>query len=308
MSADPDHVLFVTILDTGSIAAAARTLGMSPAMVSKRLARFEHRLGARLIERTTRRLHPTPVGARLHADLGAILPALAAAEARVTGAVAAPAGPLRIAAPASFARLHIAPHIGDFLRDHPAVELELSLSDHIVDLAADRIDCAIRITAHPPAGHVARRLAGNRRVVCASPAYLAEHGEPDTPAALARHRLLAADGQLPWTLLRPTRRAQIAGVSHVRTNSSEIVRELTLAGVGIALRSLWDVGDALAAGRLVRVLPDWEGAHDLAIHAIHNDMPRPAVIAFVDHLATRWSPPPWETLDSRRASDQIGIN
>ncbi|MDJ0278123.1 LysR family transcriptional regulator [Sphingomonas sp. 2R-10] len=308
MSADPDHALFVAILDTGSIAAAARVLAISPAMVSKRLARLENRLGTRLIERTTRRLHPTPVGARLHADLTAILSALAAAEARVTGAVAAPAGPLRVAAPASFARLHIAPLLGDFLRDHPAVELELSLSDHVVDLAADRIDCAIRITAHPPAGHVARRLAGNRRVVCASPAYLAEHGAPATPAALAGHRLLAADGQLPWMLLRPTRRALVTGTSHVRTNSSEIVRELTLAGVGIALRSLWDVGDALADGRLVRVLPDWAASHDLAIHAIHGDAPRPAVTAFVDHLAARWSPPPWEALDSHATSDQLRIN
>lgn len=308
MPLDPDHELFAAILDTGSIAAAARLLDISPAMVSKRLARFETRLGVRLIERTTRRLHPTPVGAQLHADLAPILSALAAAEARVTGAVATPAGPLRIAAPASFARLHIAPHIGGFLRDHPAVELELSLSDHNVDLAAERIDCAIRITAHPPAGHVARRLAGNRRVVCASPAYLAEHGAPATPAALAEHRLLAADGQLPWTLLRPTRRVQVAGVSHVRTNSSDIVRELTLGGVGIALRSLWDVGDALADGRLSRVLPEWEGSSDLAIHAIHGDAPRPAVTAFVDHLIARWSPPPWEALDSQTASDQVRIN
>ena len=308
MPLDPDHELFAAILDTGSIAAAARVLGISPAMVSKRLARLEARLGTRLIERTTRRLHPTPVGAQLHADLTPILSALAAAEARVTGAVATPAGPLRIAAPTSFARLHIAPHLGDFLRDHPAVQLELSLSDGYVDLAAERIDCAIRITADPPAGHVARRLADNRRVVCASPAYLAEHGMPTHPRALADHRLLAADGQLPWTLLRPGGRAQVTGRSHVRTNSSEIVRELALAGVGIALRSLWDVGRVLADGRLVRVLPAWEGPRDLAIHAIHATDPRPAVTAFVDHLAARWSPPPWETLDLPAASDQIGIN
>lgn len=308
MALDPDHELFATILDTGSIAAAARASGLSPAMVSKRLARLEARLGVRLIERTTRRLHATPVGARLHADLTGILAALAAAEARVTGAAAAPSGPLRVAAPTSFARLHIAPHLGDFLRTWPAIALELTLSDGYVDLAAERIDCAIRITADPPAGYVARRLAGNRRVVCASPGYLADHGVPATPAALAGHRLLAADGQLPWTLLRPGKRAQVDGVSHVRTDSSEIVRELALAGVGIALRSLWDVGRALADGRLVRVLPDWEGARDLAIHALHGARPRPAVTAFVDHLAQRLSSPPWEALDSVPACDQDRIN
>ncbi|KQM31254.1 LysR family transcriptional regulator [Sphingomonas sp. Leaf10] len=297
MTIDPDHALFVAILDSGSIAATARAWAMSPAMVSKRLARLEARLGVRLIERTTRRLHPTPVGAQLHADLTQILTALSAAEARVTGAATAPAGLLRIAAPTSFARLHIAPHLGDFLRAYPAIALELTLSDGYVDLAADRIDCAIRITADPPAGYVARRLAGNRRVVCASPAYLTEHGTPTSPAALTDHRLLAAVGQLPWTLLRPGKRALVEGVSHVRTDSSEIVRELALAGVGIALRSLWDVGKALADGRLVRILPGWEGARDLAIHALHGSQPRPAVTAFVDFMAARLSPPPWEALD-----------
>ncbi|KQN82455.1 LysR family transcriptional regulator [Sphingomonas sp. Leaf67] len=281
MTLDPDHALFVAILDSGSIAATARNSGISPAMVSKRLARLEARLGVRLIERTTRRLHPTPIGTQLHADLTQILAALAAAEARVTGAAATPAGPLRIAAPTSFARLHIAPHLGDFLRTYPAIALELTLSDGYVDLAAERIDCAIRITAEPPAGYVARSLAGNRRVVCASPAYLAAHGVPTSPATLAGHRLLAAQGQLPWTLLRPARRAVVEGVSHVRTDSSEIVREL-----------------ALAAGRLVRVLPEWEGAHDLAIHALHAGQPRPAVTAFVDFLADRLSSPPWEPLDT----------
>ncbi|MGN7159183.1 LysR family transcriptional regulator [Sphingomonas sp. SAFR-052] len=308
MSFDPDHALFVAILERGSIAATARTHGLSPAMVSKRLARLEARLGVRLIERTTRRLHPTLVGAQLHAELTQILGALTAAEARVTGAAATPAGPLRIAAPTSFARLHIAPHLGDFLRAYPAIALELTLSDSYVDLAAQRIDCAIRITADPPAGYVARRLAGNRRIVCASPAYLAEHGIPASPATLADHRLLAADGQLPWTLLRPGKRALVEGSSHVRTDSSEIVRELALAGVGIALRSLWDVGTALADGRLVRVLPGWEGARDLAIHALHGAQPRPAVTAFVDFLAARLSPPPWETLDTSNGSDQVRIN
>lgn len=308
MAIDPDHALFVAILDAGSIAAAARTLGSSPAMVSKRLARLEARLGARLIERTTRRLHPTPVGAQLHADLRDVLHRLAAAEARVTGAAAAPAGPLRVAAPTSFARLHVAPYLAEFLTACPAVALELMLSDGYVDLAAERIDCAIRITADPPPGYLAHRLAANRRVVCASPAYLADHGTPPTPAALAGHRLLAADGQLPWTLLRPGQRALVEGASHVRTNSSEIVRELALSGVGIALRSLWDVGPALAGGRLIRVLPEWEGPRDLAIHALHGHAPRPAVTAFVDHLAACWSPPPWEPLDSTATSAQLRIN
>lgn len=293
MTLDPDHALFVAILDTGSIAAAARAWGLSPAAVSKRLARLEARLGARLVERTTRRLHATAAGAQLHADLTQILAALAAAEARVGGAAAVPQGRLRVAAPTSFGRLHIAPHLGDFLRRHPKVAFELLLSDAYVDLASERIDCAIRITDRVPPGLAARRLASNRRVVCASPAYLAAAGTPDTPEDLADHRLLAADGQLPWRLLTPGRRVVIEGVSAVRTNSSEVVRELALGGVGVALRSLWDVGEQLRDGSLTRVLPDWEGPHDLGILAIHGPQPSAAVTAFVDHLAACFADAPW---------------
>ncbi|MEP9401412.1 LysR family transcriptional regulator [Sphingomonas sp. VNH70] len=293
MIPDPDHGLFVAIVDSGSIAAAARLHGLTPGAASKRLQRLEARLGVRLIERTTRRMQPTAAGTRLHADLSDILAALAAAEARASGAAAVPSGRLRIAAPTSFARLHVAPHLGDFLRAHPAVAPELLLSDGYVDLAAARIDCAIRITAEVPPGYAARRLAANRRIVCAAPAYLAERGVPAGPDDLAEHRLLAADGQLPWRLLRPGRRAIVTGTSHVRTDSSEIVRELALAGVGIALRSLWDVGDLLDAGRLVRLLPGWEGPPDLAIHALHGPHPLPAVTAFVDHLAARIAAEPW---------------
>ncbi|WP_230772303.1 LysR family transcriptional regulator [Sphingomonas sp. Leaf4] len=298
MTLDPDHALFVAIVDAGSIAAAGRAHGLSPAAVSKRLARLEARLGARLVERTTRRLHPTAAGAQLHADLTHILAALAAAEARVGGAAAVPSGRLRVAAPTSFGRLHIAPHLGDFLGHHPAITFELLLSDAYVDLAAERIDCAIRITDRVPPGLTARRLATNRRVVCASPAYLAAAGVPMTPDDLARHRLLAADGQLPWRLLTPGRRALIEGASAVRTNSSEVVRELALSGVGVALRSLWDVGEPLRDGRLVRVLPAWEGPHDLGILAIHGPQPSAAVTAFVDHLAPRLHAASWEALDS----------
>lgn len=296
MSIDPDYVLFAAIVDAGSLSAAGRRLHLSPAMVSKRLARLEARLGVRLIQRTTRRLALTELGARFHGDVAAILASIAAAEARVTGAAAAPVGPLRVTAPTSFGRLHIVPHVPAFIERYRAVDLELLLSDAYADLTTGRIDCAIRITDSIPAGATARRLATNRRVLCASPAYVAAHGAPGSVDALARHRLLAAAGQLPWRLTRAGRVRAIEGRSQVRTNSSEVVRELALAGMGIALRSLWDVGDALADGRLVRVLGDWEGPQALGIHALQ---PRgtvlPAASAFVDLLATRFASPPWDT-------------
>ncbi len=283
---DPDYLLFARAVEAGSLSAAGRLLNISPAMMSKRLSRLESRLGVRLIHRTTRRLALTEEGASLHRDLVAILDAIAQAEDRVTNRRRTASGPLRISAPTSFGRLHVAPHVGRFLEQHPRIDLQLNLSDAYEDLLADRIDLAIRISSDIPAHLEGHHLAANRRILCASPAYLAAHGTPEKNADLSRHRLLAADGQLPWRLVNGRARKLVDGQSHVRTNSSEIVRELALTGVGIALRSLWDVGHLIADGRLLRVLDHWEGPADLAVHAVHpRAAGRPAAVdAFIAFL------------------------
>ncbi|GGB22148.1 LysR family transcriptional regulator [Sphingomonas metalli] len=291
---DPDIPLFVEVLRAGSLSAAARHVGLSPAMVSKRIARLEARLGTRLITRTTRRLEPTAAGEQFHRDAAAILEALAAAEARVAGRQASPAGPLRVSAPTSFGRMHLAPRLKPFLDAHPGIALELNLSDAFTDLVAERIDLAIRITAAVPPSLVAHRLASSRRILCAAPAYLEAVGAPAELADLKRHRLLAATGQLPWRLTRPGATRLVDGRSHVVTNSSEVVRELTLAGVGVALRSLWDVADALGDGRLVRLLPDWQGSADVGVYAVHpRGAPVPGVAALVDYLRDLWATSHW---------------
>jgi len=296
MPFDPDYALFVAVADGGSLSAAARALRISPAMASKRLQRLESRLGVSLVHRTTRRLALTGAGERFRDDLRTILAALGDAETRVTGARSRAAGPLRVSAPTSFGRLHIAPHLGVFLAACPAVDLTFDLSDDFVDLLGDRVDCAIRIASDVPASVVGHRLADSRRILCAAPAYLDVHGSPATVETLAAHRLLAAVGQMPWRLVAASRAIQIERDSHVRTNSSEMVRELALAGVGIALRSLWDVGDALRDGRLVRVLPDWEGSQDVGIYAVHlrAHTVRPAVAAFVAFLRDVIDETAWE--------------
>ena len=296
MSFDPDYALFVAVSDSGSLTAAARALRISPAMVSKRLQRLEARLGITLVHRTTRRLALTGAGERFRGDLAAILAALTDAEARVTGARGVAAGPLRISAPTSFGRLHIAPHLAAFLTAHPAVDLGFDLSDEFVDLLGERVDCAIRIASDVPANVVAHRLANSRRILCAAPSYLHARGVPATVQDLAAHRLLAAAGQMPWRLVAGRDATQVERDSHVRTNSSEMVRELAIGGVGIALSSLWDVGDALRDGRLVRVLPDWEGSQDVGIYAVHLRSPSvpPAVEAFVAFLRGVVDETAWE--------------
>ena len=293
---DPDYALFAAVVAAGSLSAAARRLGLSPAVVSKRLARLEARLGVGLVHRTTRRLSLTVTGERFHGEVVAILEAIRAAEERLTGARGEPAGPLRVAAPTSFGRLHLAPLLPMFLERHPGVELQLDLADTFSDLVAERVDVAIRIASHVPPSLLATRLAGSRRVLCAAPAYLRRHGAPLDVAGLRRHRLLAADGQLPWRLVRGRTEVLVDGTSHVRTNSSELVRELCVGGVGIALRSLWDVAEPLDSGALVRVLPMLEGSTDVAIHAVRPRaaVESPAVTAFVDFLAMRFAAASWE--------------
>ena len=294
---DADYRLFREIVAAGSLAAAGRSMRLSPAMVSKRLARLETRLGTQLIQRTTRRLTLTARGARFHQDVLAILGAVEAAEDRVSGRGERPSGPLGITAPTSFGRLHVAPLVGPFLAAYPDIDLRLDLDDDLVDLAASGIDLAIRITAEVPRALVAEQLATSPRILCAAPAYLAAYGAPATVDALARHRVLATTGQLPWRLARRSRAFHFDGTSHVRTNSSEVVRELALAGVGIALRSLWDVDRDLAAGRLVRVLPEVTGSAQVGIFAVHprSTLTPAGVHAFIAALRAFFGPvPPWE--------------
>ncbi|WP_440979997.1 LysR family transcriptional regulator [Sphingomonas pseudosanguinis] len=289
---DPDLALFVDVVQAGSLAGGARLWRLSPAMVSKRMARLEARLGVRLLHRTTRRLTMTEAGAAFHAEVAPLIAGLRAAEARVSPIAAGPTGPFRVTVPTSFGRMWVAPHLPGFLERYPAVRLSLDLTDDFVDVMGERVDLAIRITAAPPGGLAAHRFADNRRMLCASPAYLAKAGTPDSIAALVDHRLLAAKGQLPWRLTGAT----VTGESLVETNSSEVVREMALAGAGIALRSLWDVADALADGRLVRVLPRYEGSVAVGIIGLHAPVRAPAAVpALIAHLAEAWRDAAWMT-------------
>lgn len=293
---EPDLALFAKVVEAGSMSAAARALSLSAAMVSKRIARLEARLGARLLDRTTRKLEPTARGRRFYEDVVAIIGQVAEAEARVADRSATPSGPVRVTAPTSFGRLHLAPWLKPFLDRHPDIELTLELSDGYRDLVREGFDLAVRITSATAPGLVAHRLAGNRRVLCAAPAYVADHGLPEEAGALERHRLLAAEGQMPWRLIGPAGQFTVEGASHVRTNSSEVVRELTLAGVGIALRSLWDVSGELASGQLVRVLPSVGGSEDAGLFVVHRRAGLSSgAAALLAYLRDLWTPAaPWE--------------
>ena len=291
-----DYVLFAQVVQEGSLSAAGRRLRLSPAMVSKRLARLEERLGTRLIHRTTRRLSTTPAGQQFYEDVLGILEASRAAEELATGRRGVPSGKLRVSAPTSFGRLHVAPHLKAFLDQYPGVRMELDLSDSFTDLIGERIDLAIRIGAGTDAGLTSHRLAANRRVLCAAPGFIAAHGAPTDLDALLRGPLLAAAGQMPWRLDGPDGPVVVGGESALVTKSSEVVRELAVAGMGVALRSTWDVWRELKSGALVRVLPDYAGAADVAIFAAHpaTSLVMPNVAALVQFLKALYAHPAWE--------------
>lgn len=287
-----EYRLLVAVVENGGLSAAGRVLGMSPAKLSKRILQMEQRLGTRLLNRTTRRVSTTLVGQRFYEDAVGILSAVDQAEQRVRGDAGRPAGPLRVTAPTSLGRLNIVPHIPSFLRRFPAIELELDLSDEFIDLLDGKFDLAVRIATDGQPGMVMHRLMSNRRILCAAPDYLDTEGMPESLRDLSDHKILATTAQLPWRLEGGEGQVTFAGQSVVRTNSSEVVRELAVGGVGIALRSTWDVSGELENGSLVQVLPAYRGAAGTSIYAVHpaSGPIQPAAQAFIRFLGKVFNP------------------
>jgi DNA-binding transcriptional LysR family regulator len=254
--------LFVAILDAGSLAGAARRLGHSPPVVTRSLAALEDRLGVRLLERSTRRSRPTAAGERLAVQARHLLGDYDAALAEAAGDAAAPRGPLRIAAPLVFGRRHVAPLVAEFLAAQPRVTAELVLSDRYADLLEEGLDVALRIGALADAALVARRVGAVRIVAAASPAYLAARGEPATPEALAGHEVLhfAAPGQrAEWVFAAPGgARLPVAIAPRFTVNAAEAAIDAAIAGRGIVRTLSYQLADALADGRLRRILGAFE--------------------------------------------------
>lgn len=292
-----EYEIFVRALEEGSLSAAARRLDLSPAVASRRLARLEDRLGVRLIERTSRRLAPTEAGRLVYDRAAQLLEGVEDLEAVVSRRTMQARGLLRVSAPTSFGRRRLAPLLQPFLAAQPRLTLELNLTDAFVDLMAEDVDVAVRIGGYEAADPLMHRLAPNRRVLCASPAYLTEHGAPESLDDLRRHAQLAAENQSTWRLEGPEGAVVFRARSRVRTNSSEVARELALAGVGVALRSTWDVGDELRDGRLQVVLPQYAGSSDVAIFALTAGRARAEtrVRAFIDFLSGLYGDvPEWD--------------
>lgn len=303
-----DLALVLAIRDQGSLARAADSLDVVPSVITKRLGALETRLGQRLFDRTTRRLSVTAEGEAVCLHAKTLLEGFAALESELGERQNELVGTIRLAATFGFGRRWLGPALATFQTRHPALQIELLLTEQLPDLSAEGYDGAIWLWAvqQPRAADwVTRRIARNQRVLAASPDYLARRGVPATAEALASHDCLVARengevNQRQFTLwsLRHARDGSTARVrvqGRLASNSGEMVRDWCLAGHGVMLRSLWDIAPQLASGELVRVLPQYAMA-DADIHWVAPWRPKTPrrVRLLVDHLAEQFRSEPWK--------------
>ncbi len=289
-----DLGFFSTLARAGSLSAAARELGVTTPAVSKHLALMESRVGMSLVNRTTRRMSLTPEGEVYLEHARRILGEIEGMEQLLGVSRATPTGLLRVNATLGFGRSHVAPLISRFVRKHPQVEVQLQLSVNPPPLTDDLFDICIRFGAPPDARVIARRIAPNRRLLCAAPAYLAKHGTPKTPNDLTRHNCIGIrqgeEAYGVWRLSAGRGRNQITEAVKTRgnltANDGEIAVNWALDGHGIVMRSEWDIDRYLKNGRLVQVLPQYR-TPDADIHAVYPQRHQLAarVRAFVDFVA-----------------------
>lgn len=294
-----DLAIFAAVAEAEGFSAAARRLGVSKAMISTAVSRLEARLGVRLLQRTTRRLSLTEAGAAALPHARRAWLAARDAEEAATRSRTTPRGTLRINAPMSFGLLHVVPALGAFAREYPEVHVDLVLDDRMLDLVDGGFDLALRIGTLPDSSLIAPRVGRSRNVLVAHPDYLARAGEPAAPADLAEHAALLyslSATRARWTLERGARSETVGVRGPLQANSSLALRQAALQGLGIARIPLFVVGEDLAAGALVRVLPEWE-LPEQGIHAVTTarDHVPPKTRAFVDFFRVRLGEPHyWE--------------
>ena len=299
---DLNHVVtFARVVQAGSFAAAAERLQMAPSVASKHVAKLEKALGARLLQRSTRKLSLTEAGQAFYEHCARIVEELEQSRAAVASLQAEPSGRLRLTCLNSLAGWVVAPMLPAFFQRYPKIELEIVTSDRLVDLAEEGFDVALRITANPAPNLVAKRLAPIRFLICGTPEYFARHGTPQHPDDLAQHNCLGFPQSLvnsTWHFTREGTQASVRVAGSLSVNNVDALRLNTLASVGLALLPTYAVGKYLSEGRLVAPLPEWRGFNESTLYACYlpNRYGSPKLRAFVDFLVeTIGDPPYWDT-------------
>ena len=296
-----DMDLFVRVVRNQGLAAAGREAGLSPARMTARMNRLEARYGVRLLHRSTRHVAPTAEGERFYHRCVQILAEIEQAEEQLNSGREALSGPLRVTATSDLGRQHIAPVLAEFVAAHPLVTPYLQLTDGVANLSGEEFDLAIRYGQLPDSRLVARRLARSRRILCASPDYLKQNGKPEHPDELAQHRCLAMvrhnEPLTTWYFNSPDGPNAIAVTPALSCNDGAQIRDWALGGAGIALKSIWDVSEDLAQGRLLTVLEAYapnftsDGDANADLHAVFHKrkyLPQ-RITEFVNCLQTRFA-------------------
>jgi DNA-binding transcriptional LysR family regulator len=291
---------FVEVAQRGSLSAAAREEGITPAMVGRRIDQLETRLGVKLFKRSTRKVTLTPEGTTFYEDCHRLLDELRLAEDALTAGVKSASGRLIVTAPTAFGRKHIAPHLASFIAEHPNLSITLHLSERMVDLKNERFDLAIRIADMKSADLIAAKLARNHRVVCGSPAYFKRAGKPKTLADLAKHNCLVTsteDGVADtWHFQDKGKPAGVKVGGNLMCNDGEVLTRWAISGEGLAWRSAWEVSEEVKRGRLVTVLDEFAfpGNNIYAVYPERRLLPA-KVKFFIEFLRKTFGDPPyWE--------------
>lgn len=289
--------LFIRIAATQNISAAGAELGLSPAVASAHLSQLEQSLGARLLHRTTRKVSLTEEGQAFIDHAQDVLASAEAAKAAVGASSHSPTGTLRVAAPASFGRMHLVPALKDFNSQYPNLAIDLRLSDTIIDMVEGGFDVAIRNSGLKDSSLIARKLADDRRLLCASPEYIANHGKPTTPQDLKNHNCISLLGLDQWRFQDQDKTLTIKAQGNLRIDNGEAIRDACAQGIGVTVNSAWSAYRQLLSGELIQLLPDYPIVSNTAIWAVYPSSRQlaPKVSAFIDFLSQRFAGIPyWE--------------
>lgn len=293
---------FLAVAAQGSFVAAGRALQRHPTVVSKRLAALEKRLGVRLVERSTRQVRITEVGLKLEQRLRAAIGMIAEAQQQASEGAAQVRGVLRLALPAAMGRLWLGPLLAEFLAAYPQVSVIADYSDRRVDIIEEGFDAAIRIGELDDNRLIAKKLCDHRRILCASPGYLARHGAPVSPQQLAEHNCLRFSGLASFPQWRLHRGAEVQALvphGNLTTNDGEALLAAARADVGILGAGEWLMSRDIAAGRLVHVLPEWQLDNTGGVYLVRPSAKFPAatVVAFKAWIEARFArQAPWQGL------------
>ncbi len=289
MTDTTDLEIFARVARTGNMSAAGREMSLSPAVVSKRISLLEERLGARLFQRSTRQLSLTDVGEGYFRRVVDILSLVEESEDFIARYNARPSGRLKLNASAAIIRRLVVPHLREFARRFPEVELDFHVSDEPADIIRDGIDIALHTGVRPAEDLDVRHLGDLPRILCASPSYLDEEGTPAQPQHLRDHTCLGQADEEHWRLVGPKDSQLVRVNSRLRTNCSDLIREAALSGLGIALCPAASIVEELADGALVHVMPDWRNGEASGLYAVLalREFTPAKVEAFLDFFTER---------------------